>query len=234
MSHARGYPNAGHFYSNLVGPVKIDMQFTVDDSNGLGITSLKSNGYVRNVFMHTTTTPSANDGYTNPNPAAGYALVQLKYNFNKYIGEVWSCQSPNSGSSILVTTGVTAGLAYTITIVGTTTTAGWQALGVPQGVTPAVGVSFIAPTTTTTTGTGAIQVPLATGSKITTIDVIGNPNQSISNSAISPNGGAWLLVRFLAATAAGTTTLVATAPSAGSIFSLSALFDNSSVTVDGL
>lgn len=227
MSHARGYPNAGHDYSNLVGPVKIDLQFTVDNSNGLGITSLKSNGYVRNVFMHTTTTPSSNDGYTNPNPAAGYAWVQLKYSFNKFVGFRWSDQSPNSGSSILVTTGTTAGLAYTITVVGTTTEAAWHTLGVPPGVTPAVGVSFIAPATATAAGTGAMQVPATAGSGIEVVDVIGNPNVSISNSSITANGGAWVLVRFLAA-------LTITAPAAGSIFSLTALFDNSSVTVDGL
>lgn len=56
MSMPRGNgQNGGHFYSNITQPVKIDLNFVVDSANGngLGIRSLKSNGYVDNVFMHT-------------------------------------------------------------------------------------------------------------------------------------------------------------------------------------
>jgi hypothetical protein len=65
MAVARGNgQNGGHFYSNLTFPVEIDLNFVVDSTNGngLGIRSLKSNGYVQSVFMHSvpaaTTTPS--------------------------------------------------------------------------------------------------------------------------------------------------------------------------------
>jgi len=235
MSHARGYPNAGHFYSNIVGPVKIDMNFIVDSANGngLGIRSLKSNGYVQNVFMHTSSTPGTNNGYLNPNPATGYALIQFKYNFNKYLGGFQGFVSPVSGTPINVTTGTTAGLAYVIVTVGTTTIDQWQKLGLPLGVTPAVGVSFIAIATTTATGTGVIEVPAASGSTILDVDVIGDANLSTSSS-IATFGGQWLLVRFLGATNSSTTTLVKTAPADNSVVGLSAFFDNSSVTVDGL
>ncbi len=146
MSVARGFPNAGHFYSNIVKPIKLDLQFTVSaaDSAGLGQTSLKSNGYVRNVFMHTSTTPGTNDGATNPNPASGYALIQLKQNFNAYLGLQWSAQDPNTGS-IKIDNGatLTIGNPYTITTLGNATAAQWTTVGVPAGITPAVGVSFI-------------------------------------------------------------------------------------------
>lgn len=338
MSVARGFPNAGHFYSNIVKPIKIDCNFIVDSTNGngLGIRSLKSNGYIRNVFMNTSaaftgtshtstlidsisdtsalkagmpvqgsgipinttiatvvnstsitlsaaTTSSTtgsityggfNDGAGNPNPAAGYALIQMKQNFNYYLGGFSGFVSPASGSSILVTTGVTIGLAYVITIVGSTSLAQWQKLGLPKGVTPAVGAFFIATATTTATGTGAIQVPATAGSGISAVDVVGDPNTMISNSSISTYGGAYVLVRFMQSsntavtsvltmasyTPAGTITngspdtfagtpavltgtiansggvasLSKAAPAAGSVVSMSFLFDGSSVTVDGL
>lgn len=272
MSVARGFPNAGHFYSNIVKPIKIDCNFIVDSTNGngLGIRSLKSNGYVRNVFMHTSasftgtshtstlidsisdtsalkvgmpvqgsgipvntsiasivgstsitlsaaTTSSTtgsityggyNDGAGNPNPASGYALIQMKQNFNYYLGGFSGFVSPASGSSILVTTGTTLGLAYIITIVGSTSLAQWQKLGLPKGVTPAVGAFFIATATTTATGTGAIQVPATAGSAVFSSEVVGDPNTMLNNSSISTYGGAYVLVRFLKASTSAVTSVL--------------------------
>lgn len=295
MTVARGFINAGHFYSNIVKPIKIDLNFVVDSTNGngLGLRSLKSNGYVRSVFMNTsaaftgtshtstlidgiaggtsslvvgmpvqgsgitagttiasivssgsitlsaatsssTTGSITYQGVRSPNPAAGLALIQLKQNFNVYLGGFTGFVSPISGTPINVTTGVTAGLAYVIVSVGTTSLAQWQKLGVPAGLTPAVGLSFVAPLTTTATGSGVIEVPAASGAGISVVDVIGDPNQSINNAAIDPNGGAYLLVRFLAPTNSSTTTMIATAPAASSVVGLSMFFDGSSVSVDGL
>src|ERR1019366_316582 len=101
MSYARGVgQNGGHFYSNITQPCKIDMNWVVDSTNGngLGIRSLKSNGYVRNVFMHTSATPGVNDSYTNPNPAVGYALIQFKNSFKYYLGGFTGFVSPISGT----------------------------------------------------------------------------------------------------------------------------------------
>lgn len=225
MSHARGFPNAGHYYNNIVSPVRIDMQFTVNssDSGGLGITSLKSNGYVQRVFMNTSATPATG----SPNPAAGYAQVILKQNFNKFLGLTWSYLSPNSGTPINVTSGVTAGLAYVITSLGNTSTAQWQHLGLPPGFTPAVGQSFIATSSTTATGTGQVQVPATAGAGVEVLDVVGSPNTEINNSSIAANAGAQLTLRFLHS---GTKT----APATGTVVNVSLFFDNSSVTVDGL
>lgn len=217
--------NGGHFYSNITQPVKIYSNFVVDaaNGNGLGIRSLKSNGYVRNVFMHTTSSPGSNNGYLNPNPAAGYILVQLNNNYNYYLGGQASFVSPVSGSPL---TSVTAGLAYVIVSVGTTTLAQWQAKGLPAGVVPAVGVSFIATATGALGGTGAVEVPATAGSGITNVEVVGNANLSMSPS-IAQYGGMWILASCFASG-------VLTAPAASSVCALSFELDASSVTIDGL
>ena len=231
MSYARGFPNAGHYYKNIVSPVEIDCNFVVDSTNGngLGIRSLKSNGHVRNVFMHTSATPGKNDNYTNPNPAVGFVLVQFKQNFNVYLGGFSGFVSPVSGSTL---TSTTAGNAYIIVSLGTATLAQWQAAGVPVGLVPAVGLSFIAVATGTIGGSAVVEVPSVSG--ITSFEVVGDPNKSIANSSIASNGGAWVLVQCLGATDSSTTTLIPKAPTNGSVLGMSFLFDNSSVTVDGL
>jgi len=225
MSIPRGVgQNGGRLYSNITQPARIDLNFVVDaaNGNGLGIRSLKSNGYVRNVFMHTTATPGSNDGYLNPNPASGYALIQFKNNFNKYLGGYSGFVSPVTGSAL---TSVTTGNPYVIGALGTTTLAQWQAAGLPAGLVPTVGQSFIAIKTGAIGGTGTVFAPGVSG--ITSIEVIGDANASIANSAIAQNGGAWVLVQFLAA---GTPT----APAASSVVGMSFNFDMSTVTIDGL
>lgn len=308
--------------------------------------------------MHTSASPGSNDGYLNPNPAAGYALIQMKNNYDYYLGGFSGFVSPTTGSTkvingsaltvgnpyIIATVGAVPKFAFTIapvadvsgslagkyftmsdgfsnnyvvwfsvsgvgsapsltgplngytavqqsistgasaatigaalvvtigalnnsnsfTASGTTTvtvtnkltnslspypvdvntgftitvtvtktlTADWQHVGVPPGLTPAVGLSFIATTTGGATGSGTVISPGVSG--ITSVEVIGDPNTSINNASIASNGGAWLLVQFLAATDASTTTLIATAPAAGSVVGMSFFFDGSSVTIDGL
>lgn len=230
MSYARGNgQNGGHFYSNITQPVKIYCNFIVDatNGNGLGVRSVKSNGYVENVFMHTSATPGAGpNGYVNPNPASGYILIQMKNNYKVYLGGMSGFSGPLSGTPINVTTGVTTGLAYVIVSLGTTTLAQWQRLGLPIGVTPAVGVAFIAKATTTATGTGTIEVPATAGSGITSVEIVGDTSQAISYP-ISSYGGQWVIASCFAS---GTLT----APAAGSVIGLTLEFDASSVTIDGL
>src|ERR1700679_822144 len=164
------FPNAGHFYSNLVRPVEIDLNFIVDSTNGngLGVRSVKSNGYVKNVFMHTSA-PLTGSG--NPNPAVGYAIIQLQGNFNRYIGGFGGAQAPLTSTS---TTSLTANNPYVITSLGTTTTAQWQAAGLPMGFIPAVGSAFIAAASASISGTGTVGIPAA--STVLSIQVVGDPN----------------------------------------------------------
>jgi len=235
MSVARGFINGGHFYSNLAKPIKIDLNFVIDpaNGNGLGIRSLKSNGYVRNVFMYTSATPGKGDGFTNPNPAVGFAWIQLTQNFNAYIGGFSGFVRKLSGSNVAIdATNLTLGQAYVITSLGTSTLADWQAIGLPAGLTPTPGQSFIAIKSGNGAGSGQVQVPVVSG--ITSVEVVGDPNTMINNSQISANGGAWVLVQFLAASSSTNTALVPNAPAVGSVVGMSMFFDGSSVTIDGL
>lgn len=201
MSTPRGFGlNGKSLYTNVAKPQDVSLQFTVTPTNGLGITSLKSNGYVRNVFMHTSTTPTANDGYTNPNPAAGYALVQFKNNFNYYLGGFAQMRTPTATSTAIDNSALTIGLAYVITIVGDASLATWQAIGVPPGVTPAVGVSFVALTVGAGSNTSTSRVQVPTTSGVFGVEVVGNPSVSLSSSNIASNGGAWVLLQFMGAT----------------------------------
>jgi hypothetical protein len=234
--------NRGHFYAPHVKPVLIDCNFVVDTSNGngLGIRNLKGQG-VQNVFMHTTASPGKGpNGQLNPNPAVGFALIQLADNYQRYFGGFDGFVSPLSGSSLnvdAIDAALTARKAYVITSVGTSTAADWLALGVPAGVTPAVGVSFIALVTGAGVGSGTVQAPAA--SNIISIEVVGDPNLSLGPIPVggSPNVGGWILVQFLAPTITSSTImnnpLIPTAPAAGSGVGLSFYLSQSSVTVLG-
>lgn len=232
MSVPRGLgQNGGHFYSNITTPVEIDCNFIVDSTNGngLGIRSLKSNGYIRNVFMNTSASPGTNKGATNPNPVAGYAYIQFENNFNAYLGGFSGFVSPLTSTS---TTALTQHHVYVITSLGTTTTAQWVTAGLTPGFTPAVGAAFIAAATASLSGTGTVGLPSA--GSITAVAVAGDPNATDANTTIAQNGGALVMVQFLAATNTTTTTLVASAPADGTTVALSFKFDRSSVTIDGL
>lgn len=220
------FPNAGHFYSNNVKPIDINLNFIVDSANGngLGIRSLKSNGYVNNVFMHTSSTPGSNNGILNPNPAAGLAIIQLKGNFNRYIGGFSGVVAPVSSPSQTSTTQYSP---YIITSLGTATLAQWQAAGVPQGFTPAVGLAFIAAQTASIGGSATVGSPAV--SPIVNIQLIGDPNQSLANSNSGAYGGAQILVQF----ADGNPLALAT-PADNSVVGMTIRLDGSSVNVDGL
>jgi len=222
MSVPRGNgQNGGHFYSNVTQPVEIECNFVVDSTNGngLGQRSLKSNGYIQSVFLHTTATPAAG----SPNPAAGFALVRFNNNFNKYLGGFSGFVSPVTGSALTATVNHSP---FIITSLGTATLAQWQAVGFPAGFTPAVGASFVATATATIGGSATVKAPGVSG--IASLEVIGDSNATISNSSVAANGGAQVLVQFL--TGAG----AVAAPADGSVVGMAFLFDGSSVTIDGL
>lgn len=202
MAVPRGYgQNGTKFNTNVTIPQSTWLNFTVTPTNGLGVTSVKSNGYANYVFMHTSTTPTASNGITNPNPPNGYAVIGLKNNFNHYLGMRWHIDYPATSTS---TTSTTANVVYTITALGTATAAQWQAVGLPSWLTAAVGQTFVA-TATQAIG-GSATVGVAGVPNISTISVVGNPDQTISSSNISQYGGAYLVLQFSALTASGTIT----------------------------
>lgn len=232
MSVVRGYGlNGKSIFANVSKLMGTFCSFTVDktDSAGLGIKSLKSNGYIESVFMHTTQTPGVVNGVTNPNPESGYAQVTFTNNFNKFLcgfsGQIVPVTSPTTSS-------LTAGHVYVITVLGTTTTAQWQTAGLPKGFTPAVGMSFVAAATASIAGTGKVGIPGVAPAM--SMALVGDPNTMIASSAVAQFSGAKAMVQFLAATSASDTTLIPTAPADGTVVSMMFIHDGSSVTIDGL
>lgn len=192
MGAVRGYgQNGNKFYSNITQPTSIFLNFTVTPTNGLGVTSVKSNGYVNYAFMHTSTTPTSSNGVLNPNPPNGYAVIGLRNNFNHFMGMRWEVDAPATSTG---TTSTTVNVVYTITLVGTTTAAQWQAVGLPSWLTPAVGQTFVAIASQAIGGTGTVGV--AGLSNITSLSVVGDPDQTIASSNVAQFGGAYLVLQF--------------------------------------
>lgn len=216
----RNFPNS-RIYTPHVMPVLLDCNFTVDSTNGngLGLRSLKG-GYVGNVYMHTSATPAVG----NPNPASGVIVVQLQDGYSRYFSG-FSGAISNLGSSITATT---ANVAYVITSLGTATTAQFNAVGLPAGFTPAVGAAFIASASATIGGGATVAPSLSTGSGVDHIEVLGDPNQTISpNRSISGSlQGSQLILQCFNSGSLAT-------PADGTVISLSFYLSNSSVMLAG-
>lgn len=179
----------------LGGSSQISAKFTVAsaDAAGKGITGLTSQG-IDAIYMHTSQTPDAG----NPNPIAGYILAKFSKGFSSFQALATTVIPPQSGSSLLVASaGLSVGTVYVITTLGTTSAAQWAVLGVPVGVTPALGVAFVA-IATSCTGTGAVEVPITGGAAIVSIQPIGNP----SLGSLADGSKAW--VTLACYTAGGT------------------------------
>lgn len=130
----------------------------------------------------------------NPNPEVGHAVIVLQDNYNRYFSGFSGFVSATSGTSI--SSGMTVGRSYVIVSVGTTTLAQWQGVGLGVGIVPAVGVAFIA-SATSFSGTGRVQSSLS--SNIASVEVIGDPNQTINSTLANVAGvqsGAYIIVAF--------------------------------------
>lgn len=225
----RNWASGGKIYSMHVKPVLLDCNFVVDSTNGngLGIRSLKG-PCVQSVYMHTSATPAAG----NPNPLAGVIVIQLADNYNRSLSGFNAIVSPVSGTPIVVTAAgahLVPGTPYIIVSVGTTTAAEWHALGVPAGVTPAVGVSFISGSLTGIgTGTGAVEVTAAAGSAVMSIETVGDPNLSIAPSPSANQGfGGQIILQCRNNSGAKA------APADGSVISIAMLLSDSSILIQG-
>lgn len=214
--------NRGHFYVPHVRPILVDCNFVVTPTDPTGITSLKGQG-VQNVFMHTSTTPGAGpNGFVNPNPANGIIMVQLADNFYKLYQLEASFHAPNGAA----TTSSVANVINVITVLGTATLAQWQAVGLPPGITPAVGVSFIATSAAVIGGSAQTAIVAAAGAGVDHIEHTGG-----LNLAPIPHGGSPHVGGFLYCSAYKNTVL--TAPATGTVIRLSMYMSQSSVVVSG-
>lgn len=160
--------------------------------------------------------------------SAGRYKIKLQDNYFKFFGMEATLQAPVTGSDVLVTA-ITPATVYQITVLGTTTTAQWVTAGVPVGVTPAVGLAFLA--AATSAGTGAVKAIGNSG--INHVEVVGVTNTALNPSGQSNTIGAYIIVQTLGATDATTTTLIPTDPTNGSTLYLQFYLSNSSVVVQG-
>lgn len=205
--------------------VEIDCNFVIDSTNGngLGIRSLKSaGGLVSNVYGFSTSPVAGN------NVPSGYVQIFFKDNYYKYLAGFSGFVAPTS-TSVNITSGLSVGTVYVIVSVGTSTPANWQAVGLPVGITPAVGVSFIATSSSPGTGTGIVQTPTATGSLSTNVEVIGDGTTTINPS---PAGNGYIILRYMAPAYSGSGPSVvmgAVQPANNSVFGATFLMSNSSV-----
>lgn len=239
----RNFASGGKIYSMHVKPVLLDCNFIVDHSNGngLGIRSLKG-PMIQNVFMNTSATPGAGNSnpatpnmvVTNPNPAAGTIIVQFQDNFNRLLSGGNALVSPVSGTPLKIDdSALTGGVAYIITTLGNSTVAAWHALGVPAGVTPAVGVAFIASSVGAGPGTSTSRVmaTAAAGSGIFSIETVGDSNLAIAPSITAQGFGAQLILQCRKDSASDAPVIAA--PADGTVISLTFLLSDSSVQVQG-
>lgn len=236
----RNFASGGKIYSMHVKPVLLDCNFVVDSTNGngLGIRSLKG-PMIQNVFMHTSASPGAgnrnpatpNVAVINPNPASGVLVIQLQDNYNRSLSGANAIVSPVSGSALKIdNSALTQGVAYIITTLGDASAAQWHALGVPAGVTPAVGVSFIAASVGAgaNTSSSRVMTAAAAGSGVATIETVGDPNLSIAPDPTKSQGfGAQIILECRDYAGA----LVA--PVDGSVISLQFYLSDSSILVQG-
>lgn len=230
----RNWANGGKIMAMESAPVLLSCNFVVDSTNGngLGIRSLKGPA-VQNVFMHTSASPgngnsnpaSPNVPVLNPNPASGTIVIQLQDNYNRSLSGFNAIVSPVSGSPL---TSTTANVANIIVSLGTATAAQWQAKGLPKGITPAVGVSFVASASGLIGGSAAVEIAAALGSGVASIETLGDPNLSLAPSPSASQGfGGQIIVQCRDYAGA------IVAPADGSVISISMYLSNSSVSVQG-
>lgn len=222
----RNWSSGGKYYMMQTSPVEISCKFQVDATTALGIKNLKG-PCVTAVYMN-----SSNATPVGLNPAAGTIVVELADNYNQsLINFAGMIGSPASGSDVKIdNSAMTAGVAYTITTLGNATAAKWAAIGVPAGVTPAVGVAFIATSNggAGNTLTSRVQTTATNGSGVASIEIVGSPSLSINPDPSANQGyGAYIILQCYDYAGAKV------APALNSAIHLSFLLSNSSVTVNG-
>lgn len=208
-------------------PVQLHSSFLVDNTDPKGVTNLKG-AYIKDVFMHTSTTPSAE----NPNPVAGTIILQSHSAFNRLYIADFSIISP-LGTPLAIdatSAALTVGVAYTITTVGDASAAQWLALGLPPGILPATGVAFIA----LVTGNGAastarIAPTAAAGSGVASMEIVGSADSMLGANKLA--SGQLFASEIILQCRDYAGALVA--PAAGSKIELRLLLSNSSVLVGG-
>ena len=205
-------------YQMQAYPCLVTVSFVVDNTLPEGVNFVKGGG-VKAVYMNTTATPSAG----NPNPQPGIVMIELQDSYERLLGGFFQIASPLDGST---QTSTTAGNLCVIVSLGTATLAQWRAAGVPAGITPAVGLAFVAIATGVIGGSAAVQGVSTSG--VNHIEACGNGNLSINRLDNTVNGGGIVYAQALNSAGAKV------APAFKSVVVGSIYLSNSSVTVQGL
>jgi len=119
--------------------------------------------------------------------------------------------------------GYATGFSFALTV-SDTNLADWNAVGLPRGLTPTAGQSFVATATGAGGSTGTVKAVGVSG--ILSVEVVGDPNLSFAPmpQGGSPNVGAWLLVQFMGLPSSGQTPVL-TQPADGSVIGFSFYVD---------
>lgn len=208
----RNFPSAGKIYSLHVMPVMLDCRILIGASGV--VTSFKGAG-IKAVTKAST----------------GRYQIQFQDNYNRFFSMFSSVAAPVTGSALSTKTAdaaLSVGTVYQIVALGTTTAANWLALGLPAGVTAAVGQSFVAAATGAGTGTGTVKAVSVSG--INGIEIVGDPQAELAPVGTINQGG-YIMVQAVGATDASTTTQIPKNPADGSYLNLAFMLSNSGVIV---
>lgn len=209
----RNFANS-RIYTGHVMPVLIDGSVSI---GALGAVSNLKGPYVKSVTRL----------------AAGVFQIQLQDNFNKVYSVQAMLQSPVSGSSVDPSTLLVGDLVQ-IDVVGSTD---WSAIGLPSGVTAAVGQAFVM---TAVPSASTSRVKAVGNSGIAKVEVVGNPNL-MSAPMVANQGaqGAIIMIQCLQAQMPSSTVqgtpidMIKADPASGSVLQFSIMLSNSSITIQG-
>lgn len=202
----RNFPASRTFGFNLL-PVRLESSFNVGASGA--VSSAKVNNGVKSITRL----------------AAGIYQLQLDDNYAAFLSAQINFKAPVTGSNVAATA-LTPGVVYEITALGTTTQAQWVTAGVPSGITASVGLSFLA--AATSSGNGTAKAIGASG--VNTIEMVGNPQQGLSNQPfVQGSGGSYLIFKCIGPTSSSDTTPIAVDPASGSICYIELIMNNSQV-----
>jgi hypothetical protein len=153
--------------------------------------------------------------------ATGVYQIQLKDNYASLLGAGFDLQSPNTGSAVTAGSFV-VGTLYTITSLGTTN---YNAVGIPAGITPAIGMGFVA----TAIGSGTGTATAVGNSGVGSVELVSNTKGMLSKQPFVANSGGYIIFQTLGATSSSVTTQIAANPASGSVILVQLLFNNSQV-----
>lgn len=143
--------------------------------------------------------------------SAGRYRVQFDDNYSQLLAFDSKFSAAVTGSAIQVdtgTAGLSTGTVYQIITLGTSTAADFHTLGIPAGLTPAVGMTFKAAATGAGSGTGTVKALAANA--VSATELLATPSgadQMLNNQPfVQGNGGGYFDFQCLGNVPAGTIT----------------------------